>query len=57
METHVEEAKAPTKGLDIERRYTQAGTDPYDMFEWNTRTVEIRGGGEGKIVFRQEGVE
>src|SRR4051795_3596133 len=37
-------------GLEIERYFTQAGTHPFDLVEWEIRDAEV-----GK--FKQEGVE
>ncbi|MEA2478081.1 MAG: ribonucleoside-diphosphate reductase alpha chain [Thermoleophilaceae bacterium] len=37
-------------GLTIERRFTQAGVDPFDTVDWELRTAEVGG-------FKQEGVE
>src|SRR5215213_4890183 len=37
-------------GLTIERRFTQAGVDPFDTVDWELRSAEVGG-------FRQEGVE
>src|SRR5215218_3434248 len=37
-------------GLTIERRFTQAGVDPFDTVDWELRTAEV-----GK--FKQENVE
>jgi len=57
METYVEELFEKAAGLSIPRYYTKAGQDPFGLFPWELRNVEIRSGSEGKAVFRQEGVE
>ena len=41
--------------MKIERRFTQAGRDPYEGIRWVSRTSEIRNP-DGSVVFRQEGV-
>ena len=48
--------KATWKGLNIERRYTRAGTDPYDTVEWETREAVITNE-HGKAVFEQKGLD
>src|SRR5436190_4984585 len=45
-----------TKGLTFERRWTRAGTHPYDEIRWETRTAAI-GNASGKRVFEQKYVE
>lgn len=57
METYAEELFEKATGLSMTRYYTKAGQDPFSLFSWENRNVEIRGGTEGKAVFRQEGVE
>ena len=42
-------------GLHVERRYTQAGTHPFDMVEWEIRDALI--GNPDKPAFEQSGVE
>jgi len=42
--------------MKIQRRFTEAGRDPYDGIEWSTRTSEIRNP-DGTVVFRLEGVK
>jgi ribonucleoside-diphosphate reductase alpha chain len=51
-----EGAKPTWKGLSIERRYTRAGTDPYDTVEWETREAVITNE-HGKVVFEQKDLE
>jgi ribonucleoside-diphosphate reductase alpha chain len=51
-------SKAPItteKGLVIERRFTSAGTHPYDELDWETRDAII--GDPEKPAFEQRGVE
>ncbi|MEP7082701.1 MAG: LAGLIDADG family homing endonuclease, partial [Chloroflexota bacterium] len=43
-------------GLTIERRFTRAGTDPYDTVEWDTREAVITNE-HGKTVFEQKDLE
>lgn len=43
-------------GLKVARRYTQEGEDVWKTAEWELRTAQIVGG-DGKIVFQQDGVE
>jgi ribonucleoside-diphosphate reductase alpha chain len=40
-------------GLTIERRFSTAGSDPFDEVEWEARVAEIRDA-DGQVVFRQE---
>jgi len=48
--------KPAWKGLSIERRYTRAGTDPYDTVEWETREAVITNE-HGKTVFEQKNLD
>jgi len=43
-------------GLQIERRFTRAGENPYDQVEWETRSAVIQGE-KGDVVFEQRDVE
>lgn len=43
-------------GLTIERRFTQAGVDPFDTVEWERRTAVITDE-RGRVVFEQTDVE
>ncbi|AJA41401.1 putative B12-dependent class II ribonucleotide reductase [Geobacillus virus E3] len=43
-------------GIKINRYYTKKGQNPYDQFEYELRTSEIKNP-DGTIVFRQENVE
>ncbi|MGB1583256.1 MAG: vitamin B12-dependent ribonucleotide reductase [Solirubrobacterales bacterium] len=43
------------RGLQIERRYTEAGADPFDSVEWEIRDAII--GNPEKPAFEQRGVE
>ncbi len=45
-----------TEGLQIERRFTTAGTDPYDTVEWIRRDSRITNP-DGSIVFEMEDAE
>jgi ribonucleotide reductase alpha subunit len=42
--------------MKIQRRFTEAGRDPYQGIEWSSRTSEIRNP-DGTVVFRLEGVK
>ncbi len=44
------------KGLRITRRFTEAGTDPYDQFEWSRRDSRITNP-DGSIVFEMTDAE
>ncbi|MBA3688728.1 MAG: vitamin B12-dependent ribonucleotide reductase [Chloroflexi bacterium] len=48
--------KGTWRGLSIERRYTRAGTDPYDTVEWENREAVITNE-HGKVVFEQKDLE
>ena len=43
-------------GLQVERRFTQPGVDPYDTVEWDTREAAITNE-HGKVVFEQKDLE
>ncbi len=43
-------------GLQVERRFTQPGVDPYDTVEWDTREAAITNE-HGKVVFEQKNLE
>ncbi|MCS5637147.1 MAG: vitamin B12-dependent ribonucleotide reductase [Myxococcota bacterium] len=43
-------------GIKISRRFTQAGTDPFDSVEWESRTANISNE-KGETVFEQTDVE
>lgn len=45
------------KALNLARYFTEAGTHPYDMFEWVKRESKIVNPGTGKIVFEQKDAE
>ena len=45
-----------SKGLRITRRFTEAGKDPYDRFEWSLRDSRITNP-DGSIVFEMTGAE
>ena len=45
-----------SKGLRINRRFTEAGQDPYDHFEWSTRDSRITNP-DGSIVFEMTDAE
>jgi ribonucleoside-diphosphate reductase alpha chain len=57
MDMFADSTEGKMTALSFPRYFTQAGQDPYGLFDWGRRDVEIRGGAEGKAVFRQEGVE
>ncbi|MGE4608067.1 MAG: hypothetical protein AAEJ52_15100, partial [Myxococcota bacterium] len=44
------------RGLAISRHFTNAGDDPYDVVEWETRGAKIANE-KGEIVFEQHDVE
>src|SRR6188768_4435409 len=48
-------ATTSTEGLEVSRRYTEAGTHPFDMVEWEIRDAII--GNPEKPAFEQRGVE
>src|SRR5438045_522855 len=48
-------ATTSTEGLKVSRRYTEAGTHPFDMVEWEMRDAII--GNPEKPAFEQRGVE
>jgi ribonucleoside-diphosphate reductase alpha chain len=43
-------ARSGVQGLRVERRFTEAGVDPFSTVEWELRSAEVGG-------FKQEGVE
>ncbi len=43
-------------GLTVDRRFTKAGEDPFELVEWEHRSASISGDG-GKVVFEQTDVE
>ena len=45
------------KALNLARYFTEAGTDPYDQFEWVKRESKIVNPGTGKVVFEQQDAE
>ena len=45
-----------TEGLQIERRFTTAGTDPYETVEWIRRDSRITNP-DGSIVFEMKAAE
>ncbi|HEX6221513.1 MAG TPA: vitamin B12-dependent ribonucleotide reductase [Acidimicrobiia bacterium] len=51
-----EEAQRMSKGLRINRRFTEAGTDPYSMFEWSRRDSKITNP-DGSVVFEMTEAE
>ena len=44
------------RGLVIERRFTTAGSDPFDAFEWIEMSVEIRNP-DGSLAHEIHGVQ
>src|SRR3954471_17442118 len=48
--TAAETARSGVQGLTVERRFTEAGVDPFSTVEWELRSAEVGG-------FKQEGVE
>ncbi|HUF15539.1 MAG TPA: vitamin B12-dependent ribonucleotide reductase [Acidimicrobiia bacterium] len=51
-----EEAQTMSKGLRITRRFTEAGTDPYQQFEWSRRDSRIANP-DGSVVFEMRDAE
>ena len=45
------------KALSLARYFTEAGTHPYDQFEWVKRESKIVNPGTGKVVFEQKDAE
>ncbi|MGB7860814.1 MAG: vitamin B12-dependent ribonucleotide reductase, partial [Acidimicrobiia bacterium] len=45
-----------TRGLRITRRFTEAGRDPYDQFEWSQRNSKIANP-DGSVVFEMKDAE
>jgi ribonucleoside-diphosphate reductase alpha chain len=45
------------KALSVARFFTEAGTHPYDMFDWVKRESKIVNPGTGKVVFEQQDAE
>ena len=45
-----------TKGLRINRRFTEAGQNPYDQFEWSHRDSKIANP-DGSVVFEMNDAE
>ncbi len=45
-----------SRGLRINRRFTEAGNDPYDQFEWSLRDSKITNP-DGSVVFEMTGAE
>ena len=45
-----------SKGLRITRRFTEAGRDPYDSFEWSYRDSRISNP-DGSVVFEMTDAE
>ncbi|MBI87643.1 MAG: hypothetical protein CMB67_01260, partial [Euryarchaeota archaeon] len=59
MQTKVKAADGeltPESGLVVERRFTSAGQDPFDSFEWIEMDVEIRNP-DGSMAESIEGVK
>ncbi len=55
-QTECEEALRMSKGLRIDRRFTEAGTDPYDRVEWSLRHSRITNP-DGSVVFEMKDAE
>ncbi len=49
-------SKRPKKGLNVERRYTEAGSDPFAGIVWESRQSVITNP-DGSVVFKMEGAE
>ncbi|REK21476.1 MAG: vitamin B12-dependent ribonucleotide reductase, partial [Actinobacteria bacterium] len=52
----MEEALSMSKGLRINRRFTQEGESPYDLIEWSRRDSRITNP-DGSTVFEMKGAE
>jgi ribonucleoside-diphosphate reductase alpha chain len=48
--------KRAPKGVSLQRRFTQAGEDPFDRIDWETRSAKITNE-KGETVFEQTDVE
>src|SRR3954470_7107553 len=48
--TAAETARSGVQGLNVERRFTEAGVDPFSTVEWELRSAEVGG-------FKQDDVE
>ncbi|MDP3703712.1 MAG: LAGLIDADG family homing endonuclease, partial [Candidatus Omnitrophota bacterium] len=48
--------KTPKRGLQVSRRWTRAGVDPFDEIAWELRAATI-GNEKGDVVFEQKDVE
>ena len=46
----------PAQKISIQRRFTSAGQDPFDLFTWVKRTSRI-GSADGSAIFTQDNVE
>ncbi|MGD2060773.1 MAG: vitamin B12-dependent ribonucleotide reductase [Acidimicrobiia bacterium] len=55
-QTECEEALRMSKGLRIDRRFTETGTDPYDRVEWSLRHSKITNP-DGSVVFEMKDAE
>ena len=50
-------AAGADRGIGIRRFFTDAGTHPYDMVDWERRDARLTNFQDGSIAFEQEGVE
>src|SRR3989338_5984389 len=48
--------KTPKRGLQVSRRWTRAGVDPFDEVSWELRAATI-GNEKGDVVFEQKEVD
>ena len=51
-----ESVASRSQGITFPRVFTRPGVDPFDEFEWETRSAVI-GGEHGEVVFEQNGVD
>ena len=42
MQTTMNGSNDGTSGMNIERRFTTLGDDPFDTFEWMTTSIQIK---------------
>lgn len=55
MQTTMNGSNDGTSGMNIERRFTTLGTDPFDTFEWMTTSIQIKNQ-DGTVAHNMEDV-
>ena len=55
-EVDLQPSPAERQGLEFPRYFSRAGSDPFDEFEWESRSAVI-GNEQGEVVFEQRDVE